>query len=52
VRRLWRDPLRAAVIVLTRRGRVAVLRMTHGKANALDLELCEALTAQLGDCLS
>ena len=24
--------------------------MTHGKANALDLELCEALTAQLDDC--
>ena len=38
------------MIVLTRRGRVAVLRMAHGKANALDLELCEALTAQLDDC--
>jgi enoyl-CoA hydratase len=36
------------MIDLTRRGDVAVLRMTHGKANALDLELCEALTAQLG----
>ena len=42
--------VRAAVIDLTRRGSVAVLRMTHGKANALDLELCEALTAQLDDC--
>jgi enoyl-CoA hydratase len=38
------------VINSTRRGRVALLRMTHGKANALDLELCEALTAQLNDC--
>jgi enoyl-CoA hydratase len=35
------------MIDLARRGRVAVLRMTHGKANALDLELSEALTAQL-----
>ena len=33
-----------------RRGSVALLRITHGKANALDLELCEALTAQLNDC--
>ena len=32
---------------LTRRGAVTVLRMAHGKANALDLEFCEALTAQL-----
>jgi enoyl-CoA hydratase/carnithine racemase len=39
------------VIVLTRYGSVTVLRMTHGKANALDLEFSEALTAQLDDCL-
>jgi len=39
------------VIVLTRHGSVALLRMTHGKANALDLEFSEALTAQLDDCL-
>jgi enoyl-CoA hydratase len=38
------------VIDSTRRGRVALLQMTHGKANALDLELCEALTARLNDC--
>jgi enoyl-CoA hydratase len=38
------------VIDLTRRGSVALLRMTHGKANALDLELCAALTGQLNDC--
>jgi enoyl-CoA hydratase len=37
------------MIELTRRGSVALLRMTHGKANALDLEFCEALTATLGD---
>ena len=35
------------MIDMTRRGTVAVLRMMHGKANALDLEFCEALTAQL-----
>ena len=34
----------------TRRGSVALLRMAHGKANALDVELCDALTAQLNDC--
>jgi enoyl-CoA hydratase len=47
---LWRGTFRAAVIDVSRRGTVAVLRMAHGKANALDLELCEALTAQLDDC--
>jgi enoyl-CoA hydratase len=38
------------VIEITRRGNIAVLRMAHGKANALDLELCEALTQQLDEC--
>ena len=35
---------------LTHRGRVAVLQMTHGKANAIDLEFCRGLTAQLHAC--
>jgi enoyl-CoA hydratase len=35
------------VFELTQQGRVAVLRMTHGKANALDLEFCRALSAQI-----
>ena len=35
---------------LTQRGRVAVLQMTHGKANAMDLEFCEALGAQVAVC--
>jgi enoyl-CoA hydratase len=35
---------------LTHRGAVTVLRMAHRKANALDLEFCEALTAQLDAC--
>jgi enoyl-CoA hydratase len=35
------------MIELTRHGDVTVLRMAHGKANALDLELCNALTARL-----
>jgi enoyl-CoA hydratase len=35
---------------LTHRGRVAVLQMTHGKANAIDLEFCRGLTAQVHAC--
>jgi enoyl-CoA hydratase len=35
---------------LSTRGNVAVLRMRHGKANAMDLDLCDALTAELGAC--
>ena len=35
---------------LTTRGRVAVLQMTHGKANALDVEFCRALSAQVHAC--
>lgn len=31
------------MIELTQRGGVAILRMVHGKANALDTELCEAI---------
>jgi enoyl-CoA hydratase len=38
------------MIELTHRGKVTVLQMAHGKANALDLEFCEALTAQLDEC--
>lgn len=37
------------MIEVTTRGSVAVLRMNHGKANAMDLEFCEALTAQFND---
>jgi enoyl-CoA hydratase/carnithine racemase len=33
-------------------GHVAVLRMTHGKANALDLTLCRAITASLAELAS
>jgi enoyl-CoA hydratase len=35
---------------LTQRGRVAVLQMTHGKANAMDIEFCRALSAQVHAC--
>ena len=35
------------MIELTKRGRVAVLTMTHGKVNAMDLEFCRGLTAQV-----
>jgi len=34
------------MIELTAHGDVAVLRLQHGKANALDLELCRALTKE------
>ena len=38
------------MIEMTQRGNITVLRMTHGKANALDLELCETLTTELQAC--
>jgi enoyl-CoA hydratase len=37
---------RSAVIDVTHQGDVAIVKMAHGKANAMDVELCEALTAQ------
>jgi len=35
---------------VTHRGPVAVLQMTHGKANAMDIEFCRELTAQVNAC--
>ena len=35
------------MIDIQRKGHVAILRLAHGKANALDLELCNELTARL-----
>src|SRR4051812_49887437 len=35
---------------LTQRGRVAVLQMAHGKANAFDLDFCRGLAAQVHAC--
>lgn len=35
------------MIEVTRRGGVAILRMAHGKANALDTELCQAITGHM-----
>jgi enoyl-CoA hydratase len=40
------------VIEVTEREGVAVLRMADGKANAMSLEFCEALTARLGEVSS
>jgi enoyl-CoA hydratase len=34
------------MIELTQRGAVAIVKLNHGKANALDIELCEAICAQ------
>jgi len=34
------------MIELTRQGDIAVLTLKHGKANALDIELCDAIAAQ------
>ena len=38
------------MIDVTRRGDVAILTMTHGKANLLDLEFCDALVGAFADC--
>jgi len=38
------------VIEIDRRGRVAILTLAHGKANAFDLELCEALSVRVAEC--
>ena len=35
------------MIDVEQRGNISVLHMTHGKANALDVEFCEALTLRL-----
>src|SRR4029077_2587957 len=35
---------------VTHRGPVAVLQMIHGKANAMDIEFCRELTAQVHAC--
>jgi enoyl-CoA hydratase len=40
------------VIEQTTQGDIAVLRLAHGKANALDVELCRAMTACLRQCRS
>ena len=34
------------MIELSRRGGIAVLTMAHGKANALDIEFCDAIVAE------
>ncbi|MEW6450030.1 MAG: enoyl-CoA hydratase/isomerase family protein [Pseudomonadota bacterium] len=34
------------MIELTQQGDIAILKLVHGKANALDLELCEAIAAK------
>ena len=35
------------MIDVEQRGHISVFHMTHGKANALDVEFCEAITARL-----
>jgi enoyl-CoA hydratase len=39
----YSGPVEASMLETTRRGDVAVVRMAHGKASALDLEFCRAL---------
>ena len=34
------------MIELTHHGAVAIVKLVHGKANALDIEFCEAIAAQ------
>ena len=36
------------MIELTQRGRVAILTLRHGKANALDSELCNGIIERFG----
>lgn len=38
------------MIEIERRGSLALLTLAHGKANALDVELCQALIARLDEC--
>ena len=45
-RRRRLHPARNEMIELTQRGAVAVVTLVHGKANALDIEFCEAIAAQ------
>jgi enoyl-CoA hydratase len=35
------------LIEVEQRGHISVLHMTHGKANALNVEFCEAITVRL-----
>ena len=35
------------MIDVTQRGNVSIFQMRHGKANALDVELCDAVVARL-----
>lgn len=37
------------MIEIEQRGHISVFHMTHGKANALDVEFCEVMTARLGE---
>jgi enoyl-CoA hydratase len=37
------------MIEVTRRGDAAILKLGHGKANALDIELCEAIAARFNE---
>lgn len=43
------DPVTTSSITIERSAGVALLRMAHGKANALDLSLCHQLIAALGE---
>jgi enoyl-CoA hydratase len=38
------------MIALDRHGNIALLTLAHGKANAFDVELCEALIARFREC--
>ena len=38
------------MIDLERHGSVAIVRLAHGKANAMDLDFCHALVARIADC--
>lgn len=44
------DRAAGAGVIVERRGSIAVVRLAHGKANAMDLEFCTAIAASVGEC--
>jgi len=44
------DRAAGAGVIVEHRGSIAVVRLAHGKANAMDLEFCTAIAARVGEC--
>jgi len=37
-------------VIVEHRGSIAILRLAHGKANAMDIEFCNAIAGRVGEC--